>query len=93
MPCLKVHYSLYIACVNLVESINQPLHVQSISDTDPAGHAIYHAILCIYNDQTLVQLLHGVHDVILCHGDHGMTRTSDPRFRKPMLYPAELRDQ
>jgi hypothetical protein len=26
------------------------------------------------------------------YGDLGMTRTCDPRFRKPMLYPAELRD-
>src|SRR5690242_14247351 len=24
-------------------------------------------------------------------GDHGKTRTCDPWFRKPMLYPAELR--
>ena len=26
-------------------------------------------------------------------GGHGRTRTFDPRFRKPVLYPAELRDQ
>jgi hypothetical protein len=26
-------------------------------------------------------------------GDPGMTRTSDLRFRKPPLYPAELRDR
>jgi hypothetical protein len=29
----------------------------------------------------------------LWSGDPGMTRTSDLRFRKPPLYPAELRDR
>jgi hypothetical protein len=27
------------------------------------------------------------------NGDPGMTRTCDLRFRKPSLYPAELRDR
>src|SRR6202035_615566 len=29
----------------------------------------------------------------LNNGDHGMTRPCDLRFRKPSLYPAELRDR
>src|SRR5579863_3218353 len=35
-------------------------------------------------------------EIILTHwksGDPGMTRTCDLRFRKPSLYPAELRDR
>ena len=31
--------------------------------------------------------------LILLYGGPGKTRTSDLRFRKPLLYPAELRDQ
>jgi hypothetical protein len=31
--------------------------------------------------------------LILLVGGPGKTRTSDLRFRKPLLYPAELRDQ
>jgi hypothetical protein len=30
--------------------------------------------------------------LILLDGGPGKTRTSDLRFRKPLLYPAELRD-
>jgi hypothetical protein len=30
---------------------------------------------------------------VLAAGDPGMTRTCDLRFRKPSLYPAELRDR
>src|ERR1700734_3650599 len=34
-----------------------------------------------------------LHKMPLRLGDPGMTRTCDLRFRKPSLYPAELRDR
>jgi hypothetical protein len=39
-------------------------------------------------DQAIEWLRHAKED-----GDPGMTRTCDLRFRKPSLYPAELRDR